>query len=112
MRTMQIGLALGIAGLALCAVACMSPKVYRDDIPVSLAQDGTPASPDWTNELAKKPWTEGETGWREKKTGPTTAYSRDQKYMIMMRRPKPETWRHEKDLISEMIWAREKSRNK
>jgi len=34
------------------------------------------------------------------------------RYMILMRKPKPETWRHERDLISEMIWAREKSRNK
>ena len=101
-----------IAAVALCAVACMSPDVYREDTPIILSRDNTPASPNWTSELVKKPWTEGKSGWDEKKQAPSTGYTADQKYMILLRKPKPETWRHERDLVSEMIWAREKSRNK
>ena len=98
-----------VLALALAPVAClrMAPDVHRQNLPIPVVA-GTPASEGWINEdLAKKGWTEGDSGWKEKKKVPTTAYSDDQGYMIMLRKPKPETWKHTRDLISEMIWARE-----
>ena len=106
-RAFRILLLLPLAACVLVPLAC-APKTR---LPV--AAEEKPAHYDWYNyELAKKQWTEGDTGWKEKKQAPSTGYTADQKYMILLRKPKPETWRHERDLVSEMIWAREKSRNK
>ncbi len=92
-------------GLVLAPLAC-APK-HAPPPPV------TEASHDWYNyDLATKGWTEGEPGWKHKKTVPATGYTEGQKHMILLRKPKVSTRRHEKDLISEMIWAREKQRNK
>lgn len=103
-----------VLALALSPLACvsMSPNVYRDDMGVRLVDEGTPAAPDWTSPSLKKAWTEGESGSRDKKRAPASAYTADQGYMLLLRKPKVSTKRHEKDLVSEMIWAREKSRNK
>ena len=110
----RLAVLLVAALLVLSPVACLSmaPRVYRQELPLRFSGDETPGSPDWTSDLAKKPWTEGDPGWRRKRAGPSTGYTEDQKYMILLRRPKPQTWRHEKDMVSDMIWAREKSRNK
>lgn len=100
--------ALAVALLALGLVGCMSPNVYREDMPIKLSQTETPPPPDGTNPVMKKGWTEGPSPWAEKGVGPTTAYSKDQKYMILMRKPRVSTRKHSRDLISDMIWAREK----
>ncbi len=103
---------VALAALVLCGAACMSPNVYREDLPINLSQADTAASPDWTDELAKKAWTEGEPGWQREQDGSTTGHAEDRKFMILIPKPKVSTKRHERDLISEMIWARERSRKK
>ena len=107
----RVALVLAAAGLALCAVGCtgMSPKVYRDDMPLVAGGEVTPASPDWVNDLARKPWAAGPAPkWDDGKGAPTTAYSEDQGYMILLRKPKVSTQKHDTDLTSDWLWSLKK----
>ena len=108
--TRLVGLGAAVA-LVLGVTGCMtmSADVHRQDPSLPKVAEGKPGSENWVNEdLLRKGWKEGDSGWEESKQGPTTAYSKDQGYVIPLRGRKVETWRHQRDLISDMIWAREK----
>ncbi|MFW6161880.1 MAG: hypothetical protein ACODAJ_03875 [Planctomycetota bacterium] len=109
MRAVGVILVVLVLGFMPLACVSMSPDVYRDEMGVRVVEESTPGSPDWTNPSLKKEWTEGESSWKDLRQAPTTAYSEDQGYMILLRKPKVSTKRHTHDLISDMIWQREKS---
>ena len=68
---------------------------------------------DWYNyDLAKKPWQRPDGTAKDEPAGLSGSYTADQKHMLYGRKPRVSTKKHERDLISDMIWAREKHRNK
>lgn len=102
---MRACIVLAVLGLVLSPLGCaVQPPVAARPAPAA----EEPASYDWYNtELARKGWTEGESAWKEKRELPSTGYTADQKHMMLLKTPKVETWRHQKDMISDMIWGRE-----
>lgn len=99
------------AALVLGVVGCapMSADVHRAGESLPQVAEGQPGSENWVNEsLLKKGWTEGADGWKDQKEGPTTVLQPGKKYVIPLRGRKVETWKHQRDMISDMIWAREK----
>lgn len=102
---MRAFILLTVFGLVLSQVGCAVPSMAPSR-PKAAAEE--PADHDWYNtELARKGWTEGKSDWEtEKKPLPSTGYTADQKHMMLLKKPKVETWRHQQDMISDMIWGR------